>query len=263
MSWWNRVLGRNTGDLNPQAPIRFDTNGWTRNKGATDAQEWSDALGNNLRLEAVSGPAPYLATATDLAALREWCRLNAARRDGGIVSVDLIEARGCQGLQTIDKFERSPSYDYEATLVLPLPGAHCRFVMRASEHGTTGIREAIITSHLVSTGELDLRNAATPGTPKSGVPIPGWFTDPYDPTYKGRTLHSLSDDPRVDRLFPDHPLSRVRGNDWATWSAWLKRGDALTSWTTRPRRRRAAADVAIRPLQSLTNNDLQGNRPDR
>jgi tetratricopeptide (TPR) repeat protein len=45
---------------------------------------------------------------------------------------------------------------------------------------------------------------------QDGVPIPGWFKDPYDPVYQGRTLRSLADDPRVDALFPDHPLSRVR-----------------------------------------------------
>src|SRR3954469_10056682 len=156
MSWWNRVLGRNTGDFDPQAPIRFDTDGWTRNKRATDAQEWCDPLGNTLRLEVVSDPASYLIAATDLPALREWCRLNAARRDGGIVSVDLIEVRGRQGLQVIDKFERPPSYDYEGAVYMPLREGHCRIVVRASEHGTTGMREAIVTSHLLSFGELDV-----------------------------------------------------------------------------------------------------------
>jgi hypothetical protein len=136
-------------------PIRFDIDGWTRNRDASDALEWTDALGSTLRLEIASGHAPYLMAATDLSALREWCRQNAARRDGCILSVDLVEMRGRQGLQIIDKFERPPSYDYEGTLVLPLRDRHGRFVVRAREHGTTGVREAIITGHLASLGEID------------------------------------------------------------------------------------------------------------
>ena len=209
MSWWRRLLGQDTGDVESDGPIRFDAGGWTPNRRATGTREWTDALGNVLRLEIETEPAPYLAAATDLSALREWCRGNAAQRHGGIVSVDVVEVHGRQGLQIIDKFERRPSYDYEGTLIVSLRDGHCRFVVRACEHGTTGIREAVITSHLVSSGELDISSMLAHGG-ANGVPIPGWFSDPYDPTHKGSTLRSLADDPRVDGLFPDHPLSQVR-----------------------------------------------------
>jgi hypothetical protein len=210
MSWWRRVLRRSSGDVGPQAPIRFNLEGWTRNRHASDAQEWTDALGNTLRLEVAEGPAPYLTAATDLPGLREWCRQSAGRRDGGIVSVDLVEVGDRRGLQSVEKFERLPAYDYEGTLVVPLRDGHCRFVVRASEHSATGVREAVITSHLVSLGEIDVKTLLAAGAPNGVMQIPGWFTDPYDSTYEGRTLHSLADDPRVDGLFPDHPLSRVR-----------------------------------------------------
>jgi tetratricopeptide (TPR) repeat protein len=210
MSWWRRLLGQDTGDVDPQLAVRFDTGGWTPNRRATGAREWTDALGNALRLEIETEPAPYLTAATDLSALREWCRRNAAERHGGIVSVDVVEVHGRHGLQIIDKFERRPSYDYEGTLIVPLRDGHCRFVVRACEHGSTGMREAVITGHLVSSGELDISNTLAPDGASGGVPIPGWFSDPYDPAYEGRTLRSLADDPRVDGLFPDHPLSRVR-----------------------------------------------------
>jgi tetratricopeptide (TPR) repeat protein len=210
MSWWRRLLGQDTGDVDPHGPVRFDTGGWTPHRGATGAREWTDALGNVLRLEIEPDPAPYLTAATDLSALREWCRRNAAQRDGGIVSVDVVEIRGRQGLQIIDKFERQPSYDYEGTLIVPLRDGHCRFVVRAREHGSTGMREAVITGHLVSSGELDLSSVLASGGAKGGTPIPGWFSDPYEPAYEGRTLRSLADDPRVDGMFPNHPLSQVR-----------------------------------------------------
>ncbi|BCS32403.2 hypothetical protein TBR22_A16170 [Luteitalea sp. TBR-22] len=210
MSWWRRLLGQDTGDVDPRVPIRFDAGGWTPNRRATGAREWTDALGNVLRLEIETEPAPYLAAATDLSALREWCRRNAAQRDGGIVSVDVVEVDGRQALQIIEKFERRPTYDYEGTLIVPLRDRHCRFVVRAREQGRTGMREAVITGHLVSSGELDLSSMLAAGSARDGAPIPGWFSDPYDPAYEGRTLRSLADDPRVDGLFPDHPLSQVR-----------------------------------------------------
>ena len=209
MPWWGRLLGRDPGDA-AQAPLRFDTDGWTRGRRANDAQEWTDPLGNTLRLEVASGPAPYLTTATDLAGLRDWCRQDAAGRDGGIVSVDLVNVGGRQGLQIITKFERRPSYVYEGTLVVPLRDAHGRLVVLAREHGMTGMREAVITNHLLSLDELDLRSVSTSGESEDGAPIPGWVKDPYDAVDVGRPVRSLADDPRVDAVFPDHPLSRVR-----------------------------------------------------
>jgi len=45
---------------------------------------------------------------------------------------------------------------------------------------------------------------------EGGKPIKGWFQDPYDPSYPGRALYSMSDDDRLDALFPYHPLSKIR-----------------------------------------------------
>jgi len=92
-------------------PIRFDTDAWTRNRSTRDAHEWSDALGDTLRLEVVSRPAPYLTAAADLAALREWCRLNAARRNGGIVSADLVEVGGGDMDRMAEAWQRADRVD--------------------------------------------------------------------------------------------------------------------------------------------------------
>lgn len=84
-------------------------------------------------------------------------------------------------------------------LFLQLEGFAYIIVIAAEEQGMTGLREATITSHLLSEGKLTLE------TYKSG-----WFRDPYDPDYKRRTLRSLSDDEAYDSGFPEHPLSKVR-----------------------------------------------------
>jgi hypothetical protein len=40
-----------------------------------------------------------------------------------------------------------------------------------------------------------------------------WAADPYEPAYAGverSVLRSISDDPKYDERFPEHPLSIVR-----------------------------------------------------
>jgi hypothetical protein len=48
------------------------------------------------------------------------------------------------------------------------------------------------------------------GIARSSGYLEGWFTDPYDPKYKGMVLRSVTDNEKYDEEFPDHPLSRLR-----------------------------------------------------
>ena len=72
----------------------------------------------------------------------------------------------------------------------------------AGEHGTTGVREAIVTATLVEQGKLTLEEYRR-----------SWAQDPYEPAYAGvdpSVLRSVSDDKVYDEQFPDHPLTKVR-----------------------------------------------------
>ena len=210
MSWWTRLAGRHE-KADRRATVRaiqFDTGGWRSVGAPGDVLEWRDALGNRLRVCFQSRPAEHLAEPLGIGSLRAFCRRRAAAGGGAIVSVETVDIAGIQCLKVIDKYERRPAYDYEGAITIPLANSHFAIVMDASEHGTTGVREAVVTSQLLMRGELDL-SGLTAGESKP-VPIPGWFRDPYDPGYDGRVLHSLSDDARLDALFPDHPLSRIR-----------------------------------------------------
>jgi hypothetical protein len=40
--------------------------------------------------------------------------------------------------------------------------------------------------------------------------LEGWFSDPYDPNYRGIVLRSITDGEEYDEQFPDHPLTRLR-----------------------------------------------------
>jgi len=210
MSWWSRLLGRdeNTERGTTIQSIRFDTDGWRSVKVGRDVQEWCDALGNTLQLRLHPGRAEYLDGPRDMRSIIAFCRRKADAIGRAIVSVDSVDIAGIQCLKVIDKRERPPGYGYGGAITIPLDDVSVAIAMNATEHGTTGVREAVVTSYLLGAGELAL--PALKATGSAGTPIPGWFWDPYDPGYDGRVLHSLSDDVRLDALFPDHPLSRIR-----------------------------------------------------
>ena len=82
-----------------------------------------------------------------------------------------------------------------------MSGAHVWTIV-SGERGTTGLREAIVTTQLMNDGGLTIE-----GYQQS------WAQDPYDPTYSGverRGLRFVFDDESYDEQFPDHPLSKVR-----------------------------------------------------
>jgi hypothetical protein len=78
--------------------------------------------------------------------------------------------------------------------------------LTAREHGTTGTREAMTSGLLLQLGELSL---PLPGS-ATGTAIPDWAKDPYDEAFDEGAVHSKSDDERLDPVFPQHPLSKVR-----------------------------------------------------
>jgi len=87
-------------------------------------------------------------------------------------------------------------------LIMPMPNATCIWTTVAGEHGTTGIREAVITAELMNQGKLTVESYQA-----------SWAQDPYDSAYCGvdrSTLRYLSDDESYDPQFPQHPLSKVR-----------------------------------------------------
>jgi hypothetical protein len=72
----------------------------------------------------------------------------------------------------------------------------------AGETGTTGVREAVVTSELINAGKMTVSEFER-----------SWAQDPYDPSYHGvdrSVLRFMSDDASYDGRFPDHPLSRIR-----------------------------------------------------
>lgn len=68
------------------------------------------------------------------------------------------------------------------------------------EQGTTGMRDTVVSSMLISQGIVKTE----------GENMTGWFKDPYDDSYDKGILMNLSELEDFDKLFPNHPLSQAR-----------------------------------------------------
>jgi tetratricopeptide (TPR) repeat protein len=168
--------------------------------------EWRDAVGDSLTMSVEKRPPEAASHITDLESLRTQYRQEFSINGGGIVSVETVRAGRVLAVKVIAKYERIPAYDYEGAITVHSRDLCLSITVRALERGTTGTRDAAVGAHLAGLGELEIE----PDEGGACERIKGWFQDPYDPGYRGRSLYSVSDDERLDGLFPNHPLSKVR-----------------------------------------------------
>ena len=210
MRWFRRLVDRSDASHPGEPTLRsvtFSTNGLRVEHRAPDAIEWVDLWGDRAvaRLER---SVEWRASAFDTAALRAHYRIEAAARDGAIVSVDLIHAAGLPIARVITKIPARPTYVYEGLLVVPLKDARFTLTLHTRELDTTGMREAAVSSFLLNIGWLPMPTG--PKGPTGGVRLERWFFDPYDAFNDDRTICSVADDERLDDLFEKHPLSKLR-----------------------------------------------------
>ncbi len=206
---WRRLLKKDSGksDIPSVHSIRFDTGGWTSTKSRRSSLEWSNADGDTLRASIHGKLTAISLVISDLDSLRAFYRQEAARNSGGIVCVEIVQAEGIRAVKVINKYERRPAYAYDGHLIIPFKNAEYTITMDSIERGTTGERDALVTCALAQTGELEIEPPRGPDEPGR---IKGWFQDPYDSSYTGQAIYSMSDDDRLDPLFPKHPLSKIR-----------------------------------------------------
>lgn len=209
MSWFNRLFDRQPAEpgVVTARSVTFDTTGCKVTSRSEDRIEWRDLHGDTIVASLDRGGSEVWPSPGDPPALDDHYRTEVAARRGGIVSIDPTEVCGLPACLVVTKFEELPAYVYEGTLAIPLQDVRFNLTMRAREHGTTGIREAFVSMVLFGHGFL------TPPTPtgKPGpIRIPGWCIDPYEAAFDDTALCSVSDDERLDALFADHPLAKVR-----------------------------------------------------
>ena len=124
-----------------------------------------------------------------------------------MVCAEIVQAGEIRAVKVIIKYERRPAYAYDGTLIIPLKSAQFTVTMDSIERGVTGERDALVASQLAGHGELEIESPAAPGQPGR---VKGWFQDPYDPSYQGSSIYCMSDDDRLDMVFSNHPLSKIR-----------------------------------------------------
>ena len=120
--------------------------GWSEGAPAKGLRLWRDSEGDVLSL---ATPAEGLRLPRGSEAeVKRWCRELAQERGGG-----LIEAHGIgPSARLIYKRLQMPAYFYTGMFITAVQGFTVVWTVVAGEHGTTGVREAVVTANLMNAG---------------------------------------------------------------------------------------------------------------
>lgn len=146
---------------------------------------------------------PDIPSAKNLELLKSFYRQSTSKSNGGIVEVSLLNINAIPCIKTIIKIPH-PEIGMTYIASVTIPFENCSFVIQvqAVEGGTTGMRDNMILSQMLNSGEVKFGEAG----------LENWFEDPYDPTFKKGTLMNKSELEKYDIEFPQHPLSVVRNS---------------------------------------------------
>lgn len=203
MSWWNRLWRNAIGSSRrePNRSVRLTLPGWNETRPDGDLRIWRDVDGDVLSL-AVPTVRIEVPRASSEIELRRRCRNLAQDRNGGLIEAQKVTSSLGPTAILIYKRLQMPAYIYTGMLLVSLEQFSLVWTIVAGEHGTTGLREAIVTATLMEEGKLTLEEYKR-----------SWAQDPYDPAYSGvdrSVLRFVSDDKGYDEQFPTHPLTKVR-----------------------------------------------------
>jgi hypothetical protein len=175
--------------------------GWEEAPGPKGMRGWRHPSGAALTLTFAVGELSMPSPA-NITILRVQCRKAAEQAGAGLIEADVVPtARGLCG-RLIYKRLRKPAFVFTGMTWIPHKDGWFVWTMVEGEHGTTGVREAVVTAELLKAGALTLESYQA-----------SWAHDPYSAEYDGvdrSTLRYMSDDEKYDVRFPDHPLSHVR-----------------------------------------------------
>ncbi|MEV0645627.1 hypothetical protein AB0I28_10215 [Phytomonospora sp. NPDC050363] len=172
-------------------PITFDTTGL---QPEPNGQAWTHPQTGDVVALQVNQGSPFEASwMSDPAALRRGFAGMFAEA-GCLIQAELMPFGGARAVYQLVKvpLPNAPSGQvFLSIYTLTKATQYAQLIYRAAEHGTTGMREAMLMMRL--------------GTPDN------WsMPHPYDPELKTRLPFHRGDDPAFDPQFPDHPLSRAR-----------------------------------------------------
>lgn len=124
---------------------------------------------------------------------------DALSEDQGLIEVSAGKTKGGKPyIFSIVKTRQQPSgMQYVLTLHMRFPSDILEIQAFFEEYGMTGLRDTIVH-------EIERREGNV------GDGFEGWMRDPYDPEYTKGIRMNLSEFPKYDKMFPNHPLSVLR-----------------------------------------------------
>jgi hypothetical protein len=140
---------------------------------------------------------------SDIKELRQYWRTLAKKSGGGIVEAEIVasEKGSAKHTMLMAKYPLSNlGWAYQSVALFPTEYGVLRFEVRSRETGTTGIREAVgIIVYMKESQISDMKKAAE-----------SFRRDPYESEYDHDACFTVSDQPKWDERFPEHPLTHCR-----------------------------------------------------
>lgn len=187
-----------------RSAIKFDTTGLTSVYTSGTVQKWSSGRTEEVSLHCILAPPDIPCSLSDKKGVQNYFRNCARQSGGGLVSVEMEKIKEVPCIVTIVKIPQRPSgMTYVGSLTIPLAEGSYVIRVQCIETGITGSRESAVLQSLTSSGKVGMDGRGN---------LTNWQQDPYDRSLTGHdlVLRNQSDDEKYDKLFPNHPLSKVR-----------------------------------------------------
>lgn len=186
-----------------QVPITFDETGFDRQGEQDGVFIWFTPGADGLGLFHYAIPPDIEADLQSLDSVRAFYRGRVRESGLSVIEIDTVAVDGLTVVRTLFKAIQEPTgRTYLGALTFPFRDFSYVLNVQCEERGVTGVRDAVILTSLMQSGETGLDTA-------TGV-ITGWLDDPYDPREAGLMTRNKSERAEYDYRFPDHPLSRAR-----------------------------------------------------
>jgi len=169
--------------------LRFETNDWKFHgeKEPGRRRLWETADRDAVLLHFFPIP-PNLPVAKSVDEISAMYASGLAAAGGRIVQCAIGELARCDAVHLLLKVPQKPTgMMYQGAVTMPFRDFSFVVKIQCPEHGTTGIREAILFEKRMQAGEK-------PNLIRPGEPFPGWNPDAAE----------------HDAAFPSHPISRLR-----------------------------------------------------
>lgn len=144
---------------------------------------------------------PDIPTIKNVEVLQQFYRDAILKSNGGVLEVNLVNLKGLTAVKTLFKLPQQPTgMVYLGSYTIPFKNHSYVIKIQAPETGTTGMRESIVSTRLMKSGDIKMGSDG----------FEGWTKDPYDENFTKGALMNLSEAPEYDDDFPHHPLSKTR-----------------------------------------------------